>query len=55
VQHNQRAREAATRFRKLTLLAMILAALAACGTRGSAEGGATDDGAHGRVKIGIPF
>jgi hypothetical protein len=39
----------------MTLLAIIVSALAACGTTGSAQGGATDNGAHGRVKIGIPF
>jgi hypothetical protein len=42
-------------FRKLMLLAMIPTALAACGTTGSAEGGATDDGAQGRIRIGVPF
>jgi len=39
----------------VALFAVILAALAACGTTRSAQGGATDNAAHGRVKIGIPF
>ena len=36
------------------LLALTLAALAACGT-GAAQGDATDNGAHARIKVGFPF
>jgi hypothetical protein len=43
------------RFTTLALLAMILTSLVACGTTGSAQGGATDGEAHGRVRMGIPF
>jgi hypothetical protein len=43
------------RFMRLALLAMIFGALAACGSSGSAQGGATDDGGGGRIKLGFPF
>jgi hypothetical protein len=43
------------RFREMILIALMLTALAACGGTGSAQGGATDDRAHGRIKIGVPF
>ena len=39
----------------LTLLAIILAGLSACDTTRSAHGGATDNGAGGRIKIGFPL
>jgi hypothetical protein len=39
----------------LTLLAIILAGLSACDTTRSAQGGATDNGAGGRIKIGFPL
>ncbi len=43
------------RFMRLALLAMIFGALAACGTSGWAQGGATENGGGGRIKIGLPF
>jgi hypothetical protein len=43
------------RFMRLALLALIFGALAACGTSGSAQGGATNGGGGGRIKIGVPF
>jgi hypothetical protein len=39
----------------LALLLPLLLANAACATRNSIQGGATDDGGVARVKIGIPF
>jgi hypothetical protein len=43
------------RFMRLALLALVVGALAACGTSGSAQGGATNSGGGGRIKIGLPF
>ena len=36
-------------------LALLLGALAACGTHGSAHGGAGDDGGGGQIRLGLPF
>jgi hypothetical protein len=36
-------------------IALILFALVGCGTNGTAQGGASDNGARGHVKIGLPF
>lgn len=49
------ARDGTMRFMRLALLAMVVGALAACGTSGSAQGGATNSGGGGRIKIGLPF
>jgi hypothetical protein len=38
-----------------TLLAIGLLALAGCGVNGSAQGGGTDNGSYGHVKVGVPF
>jgi hypothetical protein len=49
-------RDGTMRFMRLALLATIIfGALAACGTSGSAQGGATDSGGGGRIKLGFPF
>ena len=37
------------------LLAMMLTAVSACEGAGTAQGGASENGARGRVKVGIPF
>ena len=39
----------------LVLLLLVLASLAACGTRDSMQGAGGDNGGHARVKIGVPF
>jgi hypothetical protein len=39
----------------LALLLPLLLANAACATRNSVQGGATDDSGMARLKIGIPF
>jgi hypothetical protein len=40
---------------RLALIGLMLVALAACEGMGSAQGGASDGGAHGRIKTGVPF
>ena len=42
-------------FMRLAVLAVILGMLAACGTSGSAQGGASENGGGGRIRIGVPF
>lgn len=42
-------------FIRLAVLTLILATLAGCGTGGSAQGGASENGGGGRIKIGFPF
>jgi hypothetical protein len=39
----------------VALLLPLLLAIAACATRNTVQGGATDNGGAARVKIGIPF
>ena len=39
----------------LALVVLMLVSLAACEGMGSAQGGASDGGAHGRIKMGVPF
>ncbi len=39
----------------LAMLAMVLFGAAGCGTADSIRGGASDNGAHVRAKMGIPF
>jgi hypothetical protein len=44
-----------TRTVPLALVALLLVALSACEGMGSAQGGASDHGRHGRIKMGVPF
>jgi hypothetical protein len=37
------------------LVALALTALSACDGMGRARAGASDRGAHGRIKMGVPF
>jgi hypothetical protein len=39
----------------LVLLAIGVSLAAGCDGNGSAQGGGTDKGSHGRLKIGLPF
>lgn len=43
------------RMMRWAFLALLLGALAACGTHGSAHGGADDDGGGGQIRWGLPF
>jgi len=58
--HNGRAEAAPARPRvqpcaAAVLLTLACLLLAACGTNASADGGATDNGARGHIKLGVPF
>jgi hypothetical protein len=43
------------RFVMRALLIASLLACAGCGANGEAEGGGYGNGAHGHVKVGVPF
>jgi hypothetical protein len=50
-----RARAGARAGAAAVLLTLACLLLAACGTNASADGGATDTGARGHLKLGLPF
>ncbi len=40
---------------QLAILAILLLICAGCDTNGAVQGGGTNNGGYGRVKIGVPF
>ena len=39
----------------LAVIVLLLLALAGCEAMGALQGGASDNGGHARVKMGVPF